>query len=171
MDVQFTLTAKDHWEFYKFAMWNVPSVRSAVAGSLFGLFTIIFLIGAFFSALLRTLDVFLLVIMPITWFAINACFYFWRRHQMVNARVHKTPGAIGECTVFLSSDGIRANNSIKELFTSWLGIVRIAESSSYIFIFFEDAGAYLIPKRAFRNQELAQSFFDQATQYWRQAIE
>lgn len=118
MNIQFTLLARDHWEFFKYAMWNVRSVRSAVAGSLFIILLISFSIPAFFSFSSGKPDLLRLVGLPLIIFTINVSFYFCRRHQMVYARTYQTPGAIGEHTVVLTPEGIREISSIKDLFTS-----------------------------------------------------
>jgi hypothetical protein len=51
------------------------------------------------------------------------------------------------------------STAVGESHTSWAGVDRIEQNPEYIFIYTSPAAAYVIPKRAFRDMQEAEGFY------------
>jgi hypothetical protein len=68
-------------------------------------------------------------------------------------------GQLGRHKVVLTEDGVFESTAVGESRTSWAGVHRIEQSPQYIFIYTSPAAAHMIPKRAFRDMQEAERFY------------
>ena len=71
-------------------------------------------------------------------------------------------GQLGKHRIVLSEDGVAESTAVGESRTSWAGVDRVEQNPDYIFIYTSPAAAHLIPKRAFRNLQEAEAFYQLA---------
>ena len=69
-------------------------------------------------------------------------------------------GQLGSHKVVLSEDGVAERTAVGESRTSWAGVDRVEQNPEYIFIYTSPAAAHVIPKRAFRNMQEAEGFYE-----------
>lgn len=68
-------------------------------------------------------------------------------------------GQLGKHRMVVSEDGLVETTAVGESRTSWAGVDRVEQNPDYIFIYTTPAAAHLIPKRAFRNLQEADAFY------------
>lgn len=67
--------------------------------------------------------------------------------------------------ISISDSGVSIRNDYFNSNISWAGIKRVGQNANYILIFNPGRNAYIIPKRAFQNENEAKKFFELASQY------
>ncbi len=68
-------------------------------------------------------------------------------------------GQLGKHRMVVSQDGLIESTAVGESRTSWAGVDRIEQNPEYIFIYTSPAAAHMIPKRAFRDTQEAEAFY------------
>jgi hypothetical protein len=68
-------------------------------------------------------------------------------------------GQLGRHKVVLSEGEVVESTAVGESRTSWAGVDRIEQNPDYIFLYTSPAGAHIIPKRAFRDRQEAEGFY------------
>jgi YcxB-like protein len=68
-------------------------------------------------------------------------------------------GHLGRHTLVVSQHGVVESTAVGESRTAWGGVDRIEQDPHYIFIYTSPAAAHIIPKRAFREPEEADAFY------------
>jgi hypothetical protein len=68
-------------------------------------------------------------------------------------------GQLGRHKVVLTESDVVESTAVGESRTSWAGVHRIEQNPRYIFIYTSPAGAHVIPKRAFRDTQEAERFY------------
>jgi hypothetical protein len=68
-------------------------------------------------------------------------------------------GQLGRHKVVLGGGGLIESTAVGESRTSWAGVDRIEQNPDYIFIYTSPAAAHVIPKRAFRDVQEADRFY------------
>jgi hypothetical protein len=69
-------------------------------------------------------------------------------------------GQVGRHRVVLNEGGVVESTAVGESRTSWAGVDRIEQNPEYIFIYTSPVAAHVIPKRAFRDKQEAEAFYD-----------
>jgi hypothetical protein len=72
-------------------------------------------------------------------------------------------GQLGRHKVVLTEGGLVESTAVGESRTSWAGVHRIEQNPRYIFIYTSPVAAHLIPKRAFRDMQEAEDFYQLGT--------
>jgi hypothetical protein len=67
-------------------------------------------------------------------------------------------------TLTLSEVGIHNQTQFGESRIIWSAVYRVVENADYIYLFLTAHSAYIVPKRAFPNDEAAKQFFNTAIQ-------
>jgi hypothetical protein len=77
------------------------------------------------------------------------------------------PGGSVLChhSVTLMEEGVDIHTPLWQLFARWSSIVAVEESPAHIFLRADPMRAYVIPKRAFANDEARRAFVDTALRY------
>lgn len=68
-------------------------------------------------------------------------------------------GHLGRHRVVLSEAGVVEITAVNESRTSWAGVDRVEQNSEYIFIYTSPSTAHVIPRRAFRDTQEAEAFY------------
>ncbi|MDB6172274.1 MAG: hypothetical protein JWL59_1585 [Chthoniobacteraceae bacterium] len=84
---------------------------------------------------------------------------FWRSFTS-----QQQPGLFCEHSITLADDAVVEVTSVNEGRNLWSGIHSVINASKYIYIFVAANSAHLIPKRAFSSPEMADAFFQRASQ-------
>lgn len=74
------------------------------------------------------------------------------------------PGLFCEHSITLAEDAVVEVTPVNEGRNLWSGIHSVINASKYIYIFVAANSAHLIPKRAFSSPEMADAFFQRASQ-------
>ncbi len=104
---------------------------------------------------------FLVIALPIV-FLFQWCLdrFLVRRAILQMLKDHKPEkGQLGKHRIVLSEDGVVESTAVGESRTSWAGVERIEQSPDYIFIYTSPVAAHVIPKRAFRDVQEAEGFY------------
>ncbi|HSB08553.1 MAG TPA: YcxB family protein [Blastocatellia bacterium] len=167
MEVEYELTTDDLYAFQWRAALRSPIARRArrkvYAGWLLALllFSALPAIGADGFVISRVNFTFLLVAFPVV---VLAQWYLERRLtrqailQLLNGEKAEK-GQLGRHKVVLSESGVVESTAVGESRTSWAGVDRIEHNPEYIFIYTSRAAAHIIPKRAFRDMQEAEAFY------------
>jgi hypothetical protein len=167
MEVEYELTADDLYAFQWQAAFRSPIGRRArrkvYAFWLLALFLFSALpaIGPDGFVISRVNFTFLLVAFP----AVALAQWYLERRLMRRAILQllkeEKPGKgqLGRHTVVLSEGGVVESTAVGESRTSWAGVDRIEQNPEYIFIYTSPVAAHVIPKRAFRDMQEAESFY------------
>ena len=68
-------------------------------------------------------------------------------------------GQLGRHKVVLAEGDVVETTAVGESRTAWAGVDRVEQNPQYIFIYTSPAAAHLIPKRAFRDIQEAEDFY------------
>ncbi len=104
---------------------------------------------------------FLAVAFPIV-VLIQWCLERWlMRRAILKLLEEEKPGRgqLGRHKVVLGGDGVVESTAVGKSSTSWAGVDRIEQNPQYIFIYTSRAAAHVIPKRAFRDMQEAERFY------------
>lgn len=77
--------------------------------------------------------------------------------------------ALGMHRMVLSREGVEGTSETSDVQTKWEGVEKIAEHNSCFYFFTGPANAYIVPKRAFADEQAAQQFLETARHYREQA--
>ena len=167
MEVEYELTRDDLFAFQWRAAYTSPAARRRrrkVYGYWFlalFLFAIVPAIGPGGFALSRVSFSFLLVTFPV----ISALQWSLERRLLRKAILQlldqEKPerGQLGRHSLALSETGVREWTAVGESRTAWAGVDRVEEDPRYIYLYTSPVAAHLIPRRAFRDADQAQAFY------------
>jgi hypothetical protein len=68
-------------------------------------------------------------------------------------------GQLGRHRLVLNEEGISESTAVGESRTRWAGVDRVEENPDYIFLYTTPAAAHVIPKRAFKDLQEAEAFY------------
>jgi hypothetical protein len=168
MEVEYELTPDDLYAFQWRAAFKSPIARRAGRKVYLYWFLALLLIsalpaiGADGFVISRVNFTFLLVAFPAV---VLAQWYLQRRLmrrailQLLKAE-NPGKGQLGSHRVVLSEDGVVEKTAVGESRTSWAGVDRIEQNPEYVYIYTSPASAHVIPKRAFRNMQEAEGFYE-----------
>src|SRR6476661_5085284 len=83
----------------------------------------------------------------------------WRAVRQLLEDEKPGRGQLGRHRIILSENGLTESTAVGESRTSWAGVDRVEQNPDYVFIYTAPAAAHLIPKRAFRNLQEAEAFY------------
>lgn len=81
----------------------------------------------------------------------------------------RNKGIWGRNRLTLNEDEMLETSAIGESRTLWTGVERIAQNKDYIFIYITAVSAFIIPKRAFKDNQEAEGFYSAARTYHEKA--
>jgi hypothetical protein len=91
---------------------------------------------------------------------------FWPRVRLSKA---DRASLLGRQRLTLASDGVRVETDFGSNRMSWRGILRIRATRTHAFIFSSSATAFVVPRRAFADDERFEEFIETARRFWREA--
>lgn len=167
MEVEYELTPDDLYAFQWRAVFVTPRGRHArrtvyllwVLAVL--LFAIVPAIGADGFAISRVSLTFMVVAIPIVFLFQSFLDRWLVRRVILRLLDDEKPGRgqLGMHRIVVSQDGLIESTAVGESRTSWGGVDRIEQDQHYIFIYTSPAAAHVVPKRAFRNPQEADAFY------------
>jgi hypothetical protein len=170
MEVEYELTREDLYAFQWRAAFESPRGRRIRRWVYLGwllaivLFAIVPAIGPDGFVLSRVSFTFIVVAFPIValaqWFLERRLMGRLIRGLLEEEKPGR--GQLGKHRLALSEDGIVESTAVGESRTSWAGVDRVEQNSDYIFIYTSPAAAHMIPKRAFRDLQEADAFYQLA---------
>jgi hypothetical protein len=170
MEVDYELTREDLYAFQWRAVFASPRGRRArrtvylIWLLALVLVSIVPAIGPDGFVISRVSFTFLVVAFPIV---ALAQWYLERRLErraILQLLQEEKPGRgqLGRHRMVLSEEGVVEGTAVGESRSSWAGVDRIEQNPDYIFIYTAAAAAHVIPKRAFRDLQEAESFYQLA---------
>ncbi len=157
MQVEFDLNKEDYWQYNlyiyykrktKFGTFN--KILLIVCG--FWFFWIGLITGSLFGMLAIIIFGFLLMFILIK--------------TSVYLAVSNSKSTLGNYHISIGPEGVNAKTQHRTILTTWSGIYDVASDRSYIYLFYDNNFAHLIPKRAFATPDDALKFEKLATVYW-----
>jgi hypothetical protein len=167
MEVEYELTRDDLYAFQWRAIFSSALGRRTTGKVYLGwflallLFSLVPAIGPDGFVISRMNFTFLAVAFPIV-VVIQWCLERWlMRRTILKLLKEEKPGRgqLGRHQVVLGEDGVVESTAVGESRTSWAGVDRIEQNPQYIFIYTSPAAAHVIPKRAFRDMQEAERFY------------
>src|SRR5215208_1343974 len=167
MEVEYELTPDDLYAFQWRAAFDSPLGRRVARKVYLGwflallLFSILPAIGPDGFVISRVNFTFLIIAFPI----VALAQWFLERRMMRRAilRLLKQEkpgrGQLGRHKLVVTESGVVESTAVGESRTSWAGVDRIEQNPQYIFIYTSPAAAHVIPKRAFRDIQEAEGFY------------
>ena len=125
------------------------------------LFAIVPAIGADGFVISRVSFTFIVIAIAIV-FLFQWCLERWLiRRAILQLLKDEKPGKglLGRHRIVLSQDGLIETTSFGESRTSWAGVDRVEQDAHNIYIYTSLAVAHVIPKRAFRDLQEADAFY------------
>jgi YcxB-like protein len=167
MEIEYELTLDDLYAFQWRAVFVSPRGRRArrtvyllwVLAVL--LFAIVPAIGADGFVISRISFTFIVIAIPIV-FLFQWCQERWLVRRAIRQLLEDEKpgrGQLGKHRIIVSENGVSESTVVGESRTSWAGVDRVEQNQDYIFIYTAPAAAHLIPKRAFRNLQEAEAFY------------
>jgi hypothetical protein len=167
MEVEYELTLDDLYAFQWRAIFASPRGRRATRRVYLLwllavlLFAAVPAIGADGFVISRMNFTFLVVAFPIV---VLAQWFLERRlmrRAILQLLKEEKPGKgqLGKHRMVVSEDGVIESTAVAESRTSWAGVDRIEQNPDYIFIYTAPVAAHVIPKRAFRDTQEAEAFY------------
>ncbi|MGE0392948.1 MAG: YcxB family protein [Vicinamibacterales bacterium] len=93
------------------------------------------------------------VLVPVIWWPLSRLY-----------RLAASPGErgslVGPRTVSLSAAGVRQVAPLHEGFTSWAGVLEVAQTRTHLFLMTDTLAGYVVPRRAFTDDAAWQAFAD-----------
>jgi YcxB-like protein len=167
MEAEYELTPDDLYAFQWRAVFVSPRGRRTRRTTYLlwalavVLFAILPAIGADGFVISRVSFTFILVAIPIV-FLFQWCLERWLiRRAILQMLKDEKPGKglLGRHRIVLSQDGLIESTAFGESRTSWAGVDRIEQDPHNIYIYTSLAAAHVIPKRAFRDPQEADAFY------------
>ena len=167
MEIEYELTPDDLYAFQWRAVFLSPRGRRVrrtvyllwVLAVL--LFAIVPAIGADGFVISRVSFNFIVIAIPIV-FLFQWCLERWLVRRAIRQLLEDEKpgrGQLGKHRIILSENGLTESTAVGESRTSWAGVDRVEQNPDYVFIYTAPAAAHLIPKRAFRNLQEAEAFY------------
>jgi hypothetical protein len=171
MEVEYELTPDDLYAFQWRAAFDSPLSKRTARKVYLGwflallLFSIVPAIGPDGFVISRIDFKFLLIAFPIVILAQHFLGRWLMRGAIRRLLRNEKPGKgqLGRHKVVLTEGGVVESTAVGESRTSWAGVHRIEQNPRYIFIYTSPAAAHLIPKRAFRDMQEAEVFYQLGT--------
>jgi len=167
MEVEYELTLDDLYALQWRAAFNSPLSRRVTRKVYLGwflallLFSIIPSIGPDGFTISRVNFTFLLIAFPIV-----ALAQWFLERRMIRRAIRQLlkqekpgRGQLGRHRLILTNEGLVESTAVGDSRTSWAGVDRVEQNPEYIFIYTAPAAAHLIPKRAFRDMQEAERFY------------
>ncbi len=167
MEVSYELTPDDLYAFQWRAAFESPLGRRTRRTVYLGwtlavlLFAVVPAIGADGFVVSRISFTFILVALSIVFLGQ----WFLERRLMRRAILRMLQdekpgrGQLGAHRIVVSEDGVIESTAVGESRTSWAGVDRVEQNPDYIFIYTAPTAAHLIPKRAFKDTQEAERFY------------
>jgi hypothetical protein len=167
MDVDYDLTADDLYAFQWRAAFTSPIGKRARRRTYAAwfiallLFAILPAIGADGFSVSRVSFTFLLVAYPIVALGQWILEKWLIRRAILQLLKREKPGKgqLGRHRIVLSDDVIIESTAVGESRTAWAGVDRVEQNDQYIFIYTSPTSAHVIPRRAFRDSQAADDFY------------
>ena len=162
MEITYTITRDDYWEFQWFYILHRRAHRQSIVLN--------FLAGIVVTAAIESrLDASVAVIGVSA--PLIAALLVVTLLQVEKKRVMGVPSErgdiLGERFFRIDADGVVERTKTRHTLAQWSGILDIAVNKNYIFMFVDTNKAFIVPKRAFRNAADAQAFLDAAMSHWK----
>jgi hypothetical protein len=170
MEVEYEITADDLFAFHWRATFRSPLVRRAKRKAYIYWFLALLLmailpaIGSDGFVIARADFTFLCVAYPVV------VLIRWLLDRRLTRRailgelkkVMPNKGLLGRHKVVLNEGVLIERTAVGESRLLWAGVDRVEQNEEYIFIYTQPNAAHVIPKRAFDNAQLAESFYQLA---------
>jgi hypothetical protein len=170
VELDYELTREDLYAFQWRAAFESPrgrrTRRCVYLGWLLAivLFAIVPAIGPHGFAISRVSFTFILVAFPIValaqWYLERRLMRRFIRRLLEDEKPGR--GQLGKHRLAMSEEGVVESTAVSESRTTWAGVDRVEQNSDYIFIYTSPAAAHMIPKRAFRELQEAEAFYQLA---------
>jgi len=167
MEVEYEITVDDLYAFHWRAAYSSASARRSRYKNYAYSFLALILVSSLFSFgtnefVISRANLYFVVV---PFLAVVLAYFFLERRmtrRLILQLVKKEKpdrGQLGRHKVVLSEGGVVESTAVGESRTSWAGVDRIEQNPDYIFLYTSPAGAHIIPKRAFRDKQEIEGFY------------
>lgn len=172
MKIEFELFEKDYIAFNMNYLSTSPIIKRSIFIQQY-IVSIIYLIAPFVIA--KTTDTPLLHWLPICIIIYIVWVIFYSKYYKMRAKKHieklikegKNIGVLGQHSILLTKNGITAIKGSSKSKMNWRSIENISETEEHIYIYIGSIEAYMIPLRAFKNEEEKIAFINKLNEYHR----
>lgn len=170
MKIQFELTEKDYIDFNMNYMTTSPAIKRSIFIQRY-IISIIYLVAPFIITKITGASLW-------HWFPICLTVYivwvtFYARYYKMRVKKHieklltegKSIGVLGKHSISLTKNGIIAIKGLSKSKMNWSSVQNISETKEHIYIFIGSIEAYMIPLRAFLNEDDKIAFLNKLNEY------
>lgn len=170
MEIKYELTKDDFLEFNLYHAENSKTVKKTLNIQRY-IISIIFIFAAIVMS--SYLDIpysftipFYLVVFLI-WVLFYPKYFKWHIKRNVSKMLDegKNKGIIGEQSLSISNEGIISISEVGEMKNNWSSVEKIVKTDKIILIYISSISAYIIPIKAFNNEEEVNSFISYVNKY------
>ena len=161
MKVKVSLSVDDYWNFDKFMVLNSPKLRWKLLLSLGSMPATIIVLG-----IVLKLPVYYIVPLTVVVGLAFDILYLNLSKKRFEKKLQNNEGYLGEHTFEIGDEGIKETTCKRSKFNKWTSIKHVTENIEYIYIFFEQTMAHIIPKKAFSSETEAREFFKSSLDLW-----
>jgi hypothetical protein len=163
MRIDFDLTKEDYIAFSVHHMKNSPTIKKSLFIQRY-ILSLIFIAFAFIMANITEVPLKFWILAYIAIYIVWVIYYpkyfmsstVKRIRKMINEG--KNNGIFGPYSLTLTEDGIEESNQSGESRVTWGSIEKMEESEEHIFIYTSVINAYVVPVRAFADDEQRKEF-------------
>lgn len=163
MELTYTISRKDYWEFSKFYLERYRHFYRSIGINSLVIATIT---GIVMRSILHLPEVYVLVWCCVV-AAISPPMLYWQCKGRVMRLPAKGGTMLGDHNLRIDSEGVFGKSCAGEGSIRWNGILDIVETKKYIFMFMDTAMGFIIPKSAFPSPADANQFLNAATSFWK----
>ena len=172
MEIEFKLSEEDYINFNVDHTKKSPTMRKNVTFIRI-LGPVVFLIAPFviisFSEIPLWYWITLFGIASILWLIYYPRHFDWdmRRKMKKMLQEGNNENLFKEIKIILTKEGIIQKNKTGESFTKWDDVDSVDETDDYIYIYNSSISAFIIPKRAFKDENARKEFFAEILEHYR----
>lgn len=166
MQIKVDINRLDYWNFNKYSIRKIPSLRRNFILNMIALPILVF-IGFLFLRILFQMSFPLVLIVSIVGGIIGDLLLLYMMKLQIMKLPEDKEGLLGEHIIEISEEGIRESTSVNTGFNIWNGVHGIDQDKDYIYIFLDSMLAHIIPKKSFQSMVEANEFYNKTVHYWK----
>jgi len=168
MELKFSITREDFWQFSKFYFERRGSFRRAA---------IVFSVVAALTGLILGLNgklpwwaLLSIVVVAAALGPLYGRFCRWRCKRNVMRLLSEGKYKSGERSLRIDAEGVFVKTPNIEGVTRWGAVNEIVETEEYIFILLDTLSSQVIPRRVFPDHSSADTFVRLANSFWKKSV-
>ena len=169
LKIQFSLTKADSWNYNKHLMRSNPKPGQGLAQNLISIPIYTFLILLLANILVLHFPLYGLILMSVFAGGISDLYFYFNLKSQHSKQLDNVAGFIGEHTVEIDDKGVREITAVRESLHTWMELNRVERNKDYLYLFWGDTQAHIIPVRSFPTGKEADDFYNAALNFFNQS--